>query len=239
MIVLIIGIEGSGHHFVLDLFRNSSSKYSIESHIDSQSQKNLNDEILNLYLKVFKDENLQINSEPDELVDLQSFYDQFERIVRKYSNHSDSLQILDLSIPFNKGKSRHLRSVDYFKLSEFLNPDETKIIFLERDIISVTRSVYFRKIEDSLIEACYSTQNSLMIFNQALRYFENFQKHTINYDNFSNDIDTEIIALEKFFESKINFSKEQFKPTKPNFEYDFLINSFWKDRMFYFEKNNF
>lgn len=234
MILVIIGIEGSGHHFVLDLFRNSSSNLTIESHTDSQNQQNLNDEILNNYLKVFPDENISNNFKSDEISEFNSFYEKFEILINKYSHQPDILQILDLSIPFHKGKNRHLRVVDYFKLSKLLNPINTKIIYLKRDLVSVSRSVYSRKIEDSIIEACYSSQNSLTMFNQATKYFTKFPQHIIDYNKFSKDIDGEISLLEQFFDNKIKFDKGQFKLREVNFENDEFFKSFWNDRESYF-----
>jgi len=190
--LLIVGIEGSGHHAVEALLNSSSVTNFI-----TKSEAN------RLMARTIEAENSQyFTAAKWSGGGIARLFGQSEIVVlgkkRVHTNavanpkydfllrggKETGITVLDASIPFAGGAHRtHLNHFDYYALADFLPTSATKVMFLNRRPEAASYSIFRRDIVSSLKQACRSTGVSLGIFGQAVRALKDFESFELDYDS--------------------------------------------------------
>ena len=208
MILVVIGVEGSGHHALHDLLRSATPSvqtslgmeqtgsiggpvaWQLEQEIHSRTRR------WSRLLSIPRDANppprrrgifrplaFMRQSSAPSLGGLVPYEEVLlsESIVS--SLDSSQWVVIDSSIPFYSGWDRDsLLYIDFVKLAEFLPMDTTRVIFLDRSPREAAISVYRRGIEPTLDRACRSTFNACLVANASRAALDQFQPFVIHYD---------------------------------------------------------
>ena len=91
--------------------------------------------------------------------------------------------LVDSSVPFYGGWERDsLLYLDYVGMADFLSPRTTRVVHLSRSPEMASLSVYGRKIEGTLERACRSTFQSMLVVQAAVASLKFLSPLEISYE---------------------------------------------------------
>lgn len=149
-------------------------------------------------------------------------------------NATQQIEVYDSSIPFLKGINRsHLNHLDYFSMGITFDPRDTRVLFLTRDPVAVSYSIFRRGICTNLLTACRSTEVSMAIFQQALLALRRFESLELRYEELLSEPSRIARTLERFLNVQENSLDERVivSPTyRPEGDEKAFLDDFWSIR---------